>query len=178
VLQPEFEAAIAMIRTALARLDWPPHVVHAHLARLRHSGFEGLHPDQEDGYLEDMMVPPVGAETAWFNLPPGSAIVGLSLSEADLPGRTGVQVLVHKRREVQWVHPDDGCRLDVGDSLLVLGTPEQLETVVRLVQPTAQNALASWDGQGGRLAEVGEEPAVRITKRTETERPTNSTGTP
>jgi CPA2 family monovalent cation:H+ antiporter-2 len=164
VLQPEFEAAIAMIRTALARLDWPPHVVHAHLARLRHSGFEGLHQDQEDGYLEDMMAPPIGSETAWFNLPPGSAIAGLSLGQADLPGRTGVQVLVHKRLEAHRVHPDDGCRLDAGDSLLVLGTPEQLETVVRLVQPANQDALASWDGQGGRLAGVSEEPAVTITR--------------
>jgi CPA2 family monovalent cation:H+ antiporter-2 len=175
VLQPEFEAAIAMIRSALARLDWPPHVVHAHLARLRHSGFEGLHADQDDGYLEDMMAPPVGAETAWFNLPSGSAIAGMSLGQADLPGRTGVRVLVHKRLEAQCVHPDDGCRLEAGDSLLVLGTPEQLETVVRLVQPACQNALASWDGQGGRLAEVGEDAEVHITKRSETESPTGTT---
>jgi hypothetical protein len=43
------------------------------------------------------------------------------------------------------------------------------------VQPACQNALASWDGQGGRLAEVGEDAEVRITKRPETESPT---GTP
>jgi hypothetical protein len=167
-----------MIRTALARLDWPPHVVHAHLARLRHSGFEGLHPDPDDGALEDMMAPPVDAETAWFNLPSASAIAGLSLGQADLPGRTGARVLVHKRRDAQRVHPDDGCRLEAGDSLLVLGTPEQLETVVRLVQPASQNALASWDGQGGRLAGVGEAPAVTITKRPDAEHPTESQGAP
>ena len=56
---------------------------------------------------------------------------------------------------------DRGCssdfgsrRLEAGDSLLVLGTPEQLETAIRLLQPASQDALGSWDGQGGRIPDV------------------------
>jgi CPA2 family monovalent cation:H+ antiporter-2 len=154
VLQPEFEAAVALIRSTLARLDWPPHVVHAYLARIRHDGFEGLHEALSDEYLERLMEPPPGSEAAWFNVPPSSALEGLSLGQADLPGRTGAHVLVHRRHDQHWLHPDDSCLLEAGDTLLVLGTPEQLETAIRLLQPASQHALASWDGQGGLIPDV------------------------
>jgi CPA2 family monovalent cation:H+ antiporter-2 len=161
VLQPEFEASIALIRSTLARLEWPPHLVHAYLAKIRHSGVEAADVELEDAYLESLVSPPPGSETAWFNLKRDSAVNGMSLGQADLPGRTGARVLVLRRLDEHIVHPDDGHRLEAGDSLLVLGTPEQLEAVIRLIQPESQDALSSWDGQGGMLAEA--EPEVRIT---------------
>lgn len=159
VLHPDFEASIALIRSTLARLAWPPHVVHAYLAQIRHNGLQGPKLDLDDSYLEHLVSPPPGSEAAWFNLGKESALTGMSLGQADLPGRTGAQVLVLRRLEEHILHPEKHHQLKAGDSLLVLGTPDQLESVIRLIQPESHHALGSWDGQGGQLAEADD---VRI----------------
>ena len=134
VVQPEFEGSLAMVRQALTRLGWPPHLVHSHLATLRRAQAHQLTEQYSPELSEALLGPPPGKETAWLQLPEQSALVGRRLAEADLPGRTGAHVLVVKREDEHLIHPTPEHALEAGDFLLVLGTPDELEGVLRALE--------------------------------------------
>lgn len=133
VIQPEFEAGLALIRSALTRLTWPPHTIHNYLATLRSHHLKA--PSEVD-FGDPAAGPAVGSDAAWFQLAPSSALVGASLHEADLGGKTGASVLVLRKGGHHILHPELHHRLEADDQLLVLGTPEQHEQVVQLLHAT------------------------------------------
>jgi CPA2 family monovalent cation:H+ antiporter-2 len=149
VVQPEFEAGLALIRAALTRLTCPPHEIHTYWAKLRaHHASDPIEVDLGPGYPEDLLRPPVGSDAAWFRLRSDSTLIGKSLHEADIDGRTGATLLVLRKGERHILHPESDNRLDVDDHILVLGTPEQHEEVVNLLHPETRPRV---QGDGGRV---------------------------
>ena len=68
-------------------------------------------------------------------IPPESAIAGKKLSEVKIPERTGLIILALKRRDGAKFkfNPGSGEVIRVGDTMVVLGTREQEETLEKLV---------------------------------------------
>jgi voltage-gated potassium channel len=67
-------------------------------------------------------------------LPPDSALAGCSLGTAQLRARTGALVLALRKPHGAFVsNPAPEVELEGDDTLIVIGTPEQLEALERLV---------------------------------------------
>ncbi len=130
VIRPELEAARALVRSCLVRLGWSPNVIQYYLARMRALGDPGHDLSAALAGLADS---PDGTAAMWLSLSEGAAVAGLSKHE--VKERTGVEVLlVRPRGQTQPINNPDGAhKLEPGDALLVLGTPAQLSTVVRLL---------------------------------------------
>jgi CPA2 family monovalent cation:H+ antiporter-2 len=67
-----------------------------------------------------------GAEIATFAVRAGSLLEGESLREGTLRSRSGASILAIKRGGEMTANPDPVWELREGDTVLVLGTPEQL----------------------------------------------------
>ncbi len=65
----------------------------------------------------------------------GSTLVGGSLRQLDLRGRTGVSVLAVFREGQTHPNPEPGFALQADDRLLVMGTVEQISALRRLTHP-------------------------------------------
>jgi CPA2 family monovalent cation:H+ antiporter-2 len=140
VVQADLEAGMALLRAALVRLGWPPLMIHGYLARLRRRA--SLDPLDELGLpesaqLEDLMRPPPGAEAVWLNVTDACALVGQGLEASGLREKTGLTVLALRRSGSHILHPGARHVLQPGDALLVLGTAEQLQVALELLQPQA-----------------------------------------
>lgn len=70
-------------------------------------------------------------------IPEGSSLAGASLSEAQIPQRTGLIVLaLQKAGEGGYIYnPGPDTRLEAGNVMLVLGRPEQIVRLRRYVSP-------------------------------------------
>jgi CPA2 family monovalent cation:H+ antiporter-2 len=138
VVQADFEAGVALMRAALVRLGWPPVIIHGYLARLRQrlsiDPFEELEAP-EAARLEDLTRPPPGCEAAWLNVTDACGLAGQGLEASGLRRKTGLTVLALRRGQRHILNPGARHVLMAGDALLVLGTPEQLQAALALLQP-------------------------------------------
>ena len=67
----------------------------------------------------------------------GSALVGLTLSEARIPDQTGLVVVAIRDREGNFIYnPSGNLKLDVGNALIVIADNEQLGQLNRLTADT------------------------------------------
>ena len=62
-----------------------------------------------------------------FEVTPACVLIGVTLAEAKLPPGVLVTLI---RRNGGFIPPGGSTRIENGDGLLVLGTPEKLETLV------------------------------------------------
>jgi TrkA domain protein len=71
----------------------------------------------------------IGENTSleWATLGEDSPVVGGTLAESDLRGRTGATVIAIQRGAGTIPNPDPGTTLQAGDTLIALGTPDQCE---------------------------------------------------
>jgi CPA2 family monovalent cation:H+ antiporter-2 len=138
VVQADFEAGVALMRAALVRLGWPPVIIHGYLGRLRQRAqvdpFEELEAPVA-AQLEDLTRPPPGCEAAWLNVTDTCAMVGQGLEASGLRQKTGLTVLALRRGQQHILNPGARHVLQEGDALLVLGTAEQLQAAIGLLQP-------------------------------------------
>ncbi len=76
-------------------------------------------------------------------VPPGCPLTGRPLVELDLIRKTGVQIGGIRRGKKQNLTPSGRDQLQVGDALLVLGTPMQLKEFAALLSPPADSPGAA-----------------------------------
>ncbi|GAA0723456.1 TrkA domain protein [Halorubrum trapanicum] len=93
------------------------------LARTIGSIIEGAHfqpfePDTQETTL------PGGILLEWYELPPGSPLVGETLESADIGNRTGLAIVAIQRGEEVLDSPGAGTTLCEGDTLIGVGTRE------------------------------------------------------
>jgi TrkA domain protein len=91
------------------------------LARTIGSIIEGAHfqpfePDTQETTL------PGGILLEWYELPPGSPLVGETLASADIGNRTGLAVVAIQRGDEVIDSPDAETTLREGDTIIGVGT--------------------------------------------------------
>ena len=77
------------------------------------------------------------ASKAYIDLarvPGGSPAVGRSLGDLDVRGRSGASVLAIQRGDGMLANPPASTALEGGDALIVLGTPEDMKKLERLLE--------------------------------------------
>ncbi len=136
VIPEEFETSVEILSRVLKKFLLPQDIIERCVAEVRRGGYEMLrgisrrhsHAVGISGYLS-------GAEIGTFKIRHGSPLVGQSLREGTLRSSYGVTVLAIKRGDEIVTNPDPTWELNVGDIVLLLGTPEQLAVAGRLFGP-------------------------------------------
>lgn len=70
----------------------------------------------------------------WTTVEEGSPVAGRTIADSELRARTGVSVLAIRRGDETYANPDPETQLKVGDTLISLGTTEQMEALEALLE--------------------------------------------
>ncbi|HIU04111.1 MAG TPA: cation:proton antiporter [Candidatus Coprousia avicola] len=140
VVRPELEGGIELMRHALLRLGYRPQQIQGYANDLRASGYEALGDGAQLGRvraIERFMSAMRGLELDWVAVGEGSSLAGKTLAESDLRARTGAQVVARRRGDdvALVVAPDE--RVEVGDVLGLVATPEGIAAAERELAPGA-----------------------------------------
>ena len=102
------------------------------LARKVGSIIEGAH-FQPTGTENREATLPGGILLEWYEIHPGSPLVGETIRGADIGARTGVNVVAIRRGEETIDSPTSDTALAEGDTLIVIGTREECENFEALL---------------------------------------------
>jgi len=133
VVPEEFETSVEILSRVLRTFMVPHDEIEQHIAEVRsncYGMFRSMsrrhsHAVGISGYL-------AGAELATFRVQAGSQLDGNSLRDGKIKGLSGATVLVIKRGEDVIPNPDPVWELAKNDTVLLLGSPEQLAAAGRL----------------------------------------------
>jgi CPA2 family monovalent cation:H+ antiporter-2 len=142
VVQPEFEAGLELVRQTLLHFDMPAHEIERLSDAVRHEHYLPLRTAHADAaLLEDLRRARTALEIVWTEIPPGVALVGQSLRASRIREQTGASIAAIMRGRAVLPNPDPETVLQAGDQLAVLGSPEQREAFLTLVEPPDESAV-------------------------------------
>jgi CPA2 family monovalent cation:H+ antiporter-2 len=135
VIPEEFETSVEILSRVLKRFLVPQDVIESCVVDVRRDGYEMLrsvsrrhsHAVGISGFLS-------GVEIGTFQVRKGSPLLGTSLREGVLRGRSGATILAIRREGETTANPDPVWELKERDIVLVLGSPEQLAAAGRLFE--------------------------------------------
>lgn len=127
VIPEDFEASIEITAHVLKRFGVPDNAVDDQVNALRAGRYEMLRGGSTVRVAQEDLMKVLGASlTATFYVTEGSPACGHSLAELDLRAKTGATVIAVVRGAEPMSNPNPDLRLISGDTLVLLGTPEQL----------------------------------------------------
>jgi CPA2 family monovalent cation:H+ antiporter-2 len=145
IVQPEFEAGLELVRQTLLHFDIPA----AEIERLsdairteRYQPFETLHTDAH--VLAELRHARHALGIEWMTLPPDAPLVGQRIDASDIRERTGASIAALLRDEVVVSNPGPEEVLSAGQSVAIVGTPEQraaFRTAMTLQHDTAPQVV-------------------------------------
>jgi CPA2 family monovalent cation:H+ antiporter-2 len=136
IVRPELEGGVAMVRQTLLDLDLAVNEIERYTDLVRREGMgESEAPSAERArLLGDLMRAAKHVEIRWVSLEATSSLAGRSLKESALRTRAGVSVVAVVRNSALIHNPDPDTRLEAGDRLALIGTPEQVLAALPLFQ--------------------------------------------
>jgi TrkA domain protein len=96
------------------------------LARKIGSIIEGAHFQPVEAETAETTLPG-GLLLEWYEVAPGSGLIGETLESAHIGNRTGVTIIAIQRDEQTIDSPPADTDFQEGDTLIVIGTPENCE---------------------------------------------------
>lgn len=136
VIPEEFETSIEIFSRVLQRYGFARNVIESQIQRIREQGYEILRSTTADpGKLETVNVALDAASTETIQLTPQSPVVGKGLGELDFRGASGATIIAVMRDGETKVSPGANYRLEAGDTVVLLGTPEKIERAINIIQP-------------------------------------------
>ncbi|HPX60260.1 MAG TPA: cation:proton antiporter [Deltaproteobacteria bacterium] len=135
VIPEEFETSVEIMARVLKTFLIPQNMIEECVSDVRRDGYEMLrsisrrhsHAIGIGSYLS-------GAEIATFQVVGGALLQGQSLREGTLRSLSGATILAIKRGDEMVPNPDPVWQLATGDTVLVLGTPQQLRVAATLFE--------------------------------------------
>jgi CPA2 family monovalent cation:H+ antiporter-2 len=147
VLAEEFEAAIEIFTRVLERYHVPRNVIRAQTRVLRGEGYRMLRTPRMSGEVSDALLQALALGTTdLFLLAAGSPGVGATLRELDLRHRTGATVIAVVRDGKPSPNPPPELRLAVGDTLVLVGSHQEIESAYGLLEPATEGDPAEAGG--------------------------------
>lgn len=138
VIHPELEGGLEMVRHTLLQLDFPRREVDAYAESIRNTHYEFENGNSNGQPLLRNIVRAVGEiEISWVEIPPGSALIGQSLIESDLRGRTGASVVALVRDHKLQANPKSSIVFAEADRIGVIGDAAQSAALEDLLKPAA-----------------------------------------
>ena len=133
VIPEEFETSIEIFARVLAHYQIPRGDIDALVDQIRASQYAALRGDSGTGFRLGAVagIPQMAVER--LRVPATSPLVGRSLAATGLRKRTGALVLSVTRGRQEITTPGPQFRFAAGDTLVVVGQPQQLKAVAGLL---------------------------------------------
>jgi CPA2 family monovalent cation:H+ antiporter-2 len=134
VIPEEFETSIEIFARVLHRFGTPRDVIEDQIERIRRQGYEMLRspsvPPVEMGNLHKAMHEAI---TETVTIEADSLVIGKTLGEIDLRGKTGATVIAVIHDGTTKVSPGAKYKLRQGDNVVLSGSTEKIERALKLL---------------------------------------------
>jgi CPA2 family monovalent cation:H+ antiporter-2 len=141
VIAEEFESAIEIFTRVLQRFHVPRNVIRAQTRVLRGEGYRMLRAPALGGQVSAELMRALEAGTTdLFRLDEDSPAVGASLRDLDLRRRTGATIIAVVRDETSIPSPAPDVALEAGDTLVLVGSHEQVDQAMALLEAREDGA--------------------------------------
>ncbi len=136
VIPEEFETSIEIFSRVLSRYGFAKNVIEHQVRRVRKAGYEMLRrKDIEPEIVEDLDIFLDAASTESIAVESASPTVGKTLGELNIRGTSGATVIAIQRGGETKISPGAKYRLSTGDTLVLLGSPEEIDRAVAIINP-------------------------------------------
>lgn len=140
VIPEEFETSIEIFSRVLQRYGIGRHVIEGEIEKIRRQGYEMLRstslPQARIAKLNSALK---SAETEAICVPPDSPVAGRTLGELRLRTVTGTTVIAITRGTDTEINPDVEFVIQPEDLLLLVGTAENLERAIALINGSSES---------------------------------------
>jgi CPA2 family monovalent cation:H+ antiporter-2 len=135
VVPEEYETSVEILARSLRVFMLPQNIIDDRIAAVRQDGYAMLRSaSRRHGHALGIAAYLSGAEIATLQVKKGATLTGSRLSEGLLRSRSGATILAIKHGDEITTNPDPVWELREGDTVLVLGTPEQIKAASRLFE--------------------------------------------
>ncbi len=136
VIPEEFETSIEIFSRVLLRYGVDRHTIENQIERVRRQGYEMLRsPSIQRIEMSNLNAALHAAATENIKLSRDSPVVGKTLGELDLRGKTGATLIAVVRGDDTKIGPGASYKLQEDDILILFGKPENIERAIKLLQP-------------------------------------------
>jgi monovalent cation:H+ antiporter-2, CPA2 family len=141
VIPEEFETSIEIFARVLQAYGVDRATIENQIAAVRRQGYEMLRsPSLSPINLGNLNAALQSATTETVKLEKNSPVIGKTLAELDLRGRTGATLIAVVRGAETKINPGANYRLQEEDLLVLLGTAEKIERALKVLQPETERA--------------------------------------
>jgi CPA2 family monovalent cation:H+ antiporter-2 len=140
VIPEEFETSVEIFTRVLMKYMVPREEIDEFAAEIRSQSYAMLRSlSQKSSRLADLQVHVPEIEIASIRLTRHCPITGQTLKEAELRSQYGITVLAVARGNELMANPDSSVRLNEGDILYVLGSPDHCMRASRMLAAENQS---------------------------------------
>ncbi|MCW5874716.1 MAG: cation:proton antiporter [Anaerolineales bacterium] len=130
VVHPELEGGLEMVRHTLLELGLPRREVDEYAEQVRIKRYEALNEYSSAQPLVRNILRAIGEiEITWIEVPDDSPLVGHTLAESDLRGKTGASVVAMVRDQKLNANPKSSTKFQAGDRIGIIGDSAQIFAV-------------------------------------------------
>lgn len=136
VIPEEFETSIEIFSRVLHRYGFARNIIEHQIERIRRQGYEMLRsPSMPTERTEELNLALDPASTESIRVDENSPIIGKTLGELDLRVRTGATVIAVQHEGETKISPGAEYRLCPNDAVVILGTREDLDKAIQVINP-------------------------------------------
>jgi len=136
VIPEEFETSIEIFSRVLHRYGFARNVIEHQIDRIRRQGYEMLRtPSVPTARTVRLDLEMQSESTESVQIKPGSPVIGRTLGELDLRGKTGATVVAVVHQGDTKINPGAKCILFGDDIVILLGTGDEIRKAVDLLDP-------------------------------------------
>lgn len=141
VIPEEFETSIEIFARVLQRYGIDRSTIENQIGRIRRQGYEMLRsPSVSPVNLGNLNAALQSATTDTVKLEKGSPVIGKTLAELNLRGKTGVTLIAVLRGNETKINPGAKYKLCEDDVLILLGSSEKIENALKILQAERETA--------------------------------------
>ena len=136
VIPEEFETSIEIFSRVLLRYGIDRHTIESQIERIRRQGYEMLRsPSLQRVEMANLNAALHAATTENIKLNQDSPVVGKTLGELNLRGKTGATLIAVVRGDDTKIGPGASYKLQQDDVLILFGTSEKIGQAIKILQP-------------------------------------------
>ncbi|UYN90705.1 MAG: cation:proton antiporter [Anaerolineales bacterium] len=130
VVHPELEGGLEMVRHTLLELGLPRREVDEYAEQVRIKRYEAMNEYSAAQPLVRNILRAIGEiEITWIEVPQDSPLVGQTLAQSDLRGKTGASVVALVREQKLNANPKSSTKFQAGDRIGIIGDSTQIFAV-------------------------------------------------
>ncbi|QYK51252.1 MAG: cation:proton antiporter [Anaerolineales bacterium] len=130
VVHPELEGGLEMVRHTLLELGLPRREVDEYAEQVRIKRYEAMNEYSTAQPLVRNILRAIGEiEITWIEVPQDSPLVGKTLAQSDLRGKTGASVVALVREQKLNANPKSSTKFQAGDRVGIIGDSTQIFAV-------------------------------------------------